>query len=129
VTERLPPEFAEQIVDMLTSLFSVHSIGIARTYDLPEIAEATWHGACLATAELARRDLIGHGKMSDFVDWMTKVCCLHHCSGEYLRFKRPSTLISEKALIPSVQVFETLLHMPSGRQRGLSILKVSSLTH
>jgi tubulin-specific chaperone D len=54
-------------------LFSIHSIAIASLYDMPAIAESTWHGACLSCAELLRRRLIARDRLADVVDWMIKV--------------------------------------------------------
>ncbi|KAK7048329.1 TFCD-C domain-containing protein [Favolaschia claudopus] len=57
IAERLPTEFAEQVLETLMGLFAIHSVAAASLYDLPAIAESTWHGACLACAEMARRGL------------------------------------------------------------------------
>ena len=42
-------------------------------YDLPAIAESTWHGACLASAEMARRGLVPAGQLTDLIEWLSKV--------------------------------------------------------
>jgi hypothetical protein len=55
------------------SLFSLHSVAAASTYELPDIAEATWHGACLACAEIARRGLVGEAQLETLIEWMMKV--------------------------------------------------------
>lgn len=60
-------------MDSVLALFSVHSIAAAALYDLPAIAEYTWHGACLACAELARRNQITDSHMPDLVEWLSKV--------------------------------------------------------
>ncbi|TFK27742.1 TBCD protein [Coprinopsis marcescibilis] len=72
IAEHLPADFALQIVETVLGLFSVHSIAAASLYDLPSIAEATWHGACLCCAELARRNLIPESHMSQLVEWLSK---------------------------------------------------------
>ncbi|EJF63417.1 ARM repeat-containing protein [Dichomitus squalens LYAD-421 SS1] len=72
VSERLPTDFAEQVLDQVLHLFSLHSAGIASIYDLPSIAEATWHGACLACAEMTRRALIPDERLSELVQWLYK---------------------------------------------------------
>lgn len=74
IAERLPADFAEQVLEQVLHLFSIHSAGIASIYDLPSIAEATWHGACLACAEMARRGLIPDERLSELVEWLYKVC-------------------------------------------------------
>lgn len=73
ISERLPAEFIEQVVDTVIGLFSIHSIAAASIYDLPSIAEVTWHGACLACAEIARRGLIADEKLPDLIGWLCKV--------------------------------------------------------
>ncbi|KAF9808522.1 hypothetical protein IEO21_07853 [Rhodonia placenta] len=72
ISERLPAEFIEQVVDTVIGLFSIHSIAAASIYDLPSIAEVTWHGACLACAEIARRGLIADEKLPDLIGWLCK---------------------------------------------------------
>ncbi|KZT12037.1 TBCD protein [Laetiporus sulphureus 93-53] len=72
ISERLPTEFAEQVLDNVISLFAIHSMAAATLYDMPSIAEGTWHGACLACAEMARRGLIPEHKLSELVDWLCK---------------------------------------------------------
>ena len=74
ISERLPSDFAEQVLDQVLHLFSIHSAGIASIYDLPSIAEATWHGGCLACAEMTRRGLIPDERLSELVGWLYKVC-------------------------------------------------------
>lgn len=54
-------------------LFSIHSMAAASIYDMPSIAEHTWHGACLACAELARRSLITDEKLPELIGWLAKV--------------------------------------------------------
>jgi hypothetical protein len=73
ISERLSREFTGQVVDTVVGLFSIHSIAIASLYDMPAIAESTWHGACLSCAELLRRGLIPHDRLADVIDWMIKV--------------------------------------------------------
>jgi hypothetical protein len=53
-------------------LFSIHSIAIASVYDMPAIAESTWHGACLCCAEFLRRGLIVNDRLADAITWMIK---------------------------------------------------------
>jgi hypothetical protein len=76
ISERLPREFTRQVVDTVIGLFSIHTIVIASIYDMPSIAESTWHGACLSCAELLRRGLIPHDRLADVIDWMIKVTFL-----------------------------------------------------
>jgi hypothetical protein len=72
ISERLPAEFTGQVVDTVLGLFSIHSIAIASVYDMPAIAESTWHGACLCCAEFLRRGLIVNNRLADAITWMIK---------------------------------------------------------
>ncbi|KAI0917160.1 hypothetical protein AcV5_007706 [Taiwanofungus camphoratus] len=72
ISERLPAEFAQQVLDTIIGLFSIHSIAAATIYDMPSIAESTWHGTCLACAEMARRGLVADEKLPELVDWLCK---------------------------------------------------------
>ncbi|KAG2010206.1 TBCD protein [Coprinopsis cinerea AmutBmut pab1-1] len=72
IAESLPTDFATQILETLFGLFSIHSVAAATTYDMPSVAEATWHGACLACAEMARRNIIPASHMPQLVDWLSK---------------------------------------------------------
>ncbi|KAI0632121.1 TBCD protein [Trametes polyzona] len=72
ICERLPADFAEQVLDQVLELFSIHSIAVASIYDMPSIAESTWHGACLACAEIARRGLIPDERLSELIGWLSR---------------------------------------------------------
>ncbi|KAJ6613342.1 TBCD protein [Mycena sp. CBHHK59/15] len=72
ISERLPTEFADQVLETILGLFAIHSIAAASLYDLPAIAESTWHGACLACAEMARRGLVGATALTELMDWLSK---------------------------------------------------------
>lgn len=73
IASRLPSSFADQVLDTIIGLFSIHSLAAANIYDLPAIAESTWHGACLSSAEMARRGLVSGDKLVDVMDWLSKV--------------------------------------------------------
>ncbi|TFY52216.1 hypothetical protein EVJ58_g10139 [Rhodofomes roseus] len=75
ISERLPPDFARQVLDNVVNLFSIHSLAAATIYDIPSIAEGTWHGACLACAEMARRGLVEDDALADLIDWQCKAIC------------------------------------------------------
>lgn len=53
-------------------MFKIHSMATASLYDLPAIAESTWHGATLACAEMARRSLVGPDQLPILVEWISK---------------------------------------------------------
>jgi tubulin-specific chaperone D len=73
ITERLPSDFADQVLDTVMGQFAIHSVAAASMYDLPAIAESTWHGASLACAEMARRGLIEASRLSELIGWLSKV--------------------------------------------------------
>ncbi|KAI0657425.1 TBCD protein [Cubamyces menziesii] len=72
ICERLPADFAEQVLDQVLHLFSIHSAAVASIYDMPSVAESTWHGACLACAEMARRGLIPDERLAELIRWLSK---------------------------------------------------------
>ncbi|KAF8606944.1 ARM repeat-containing protein [Ceratobasidium sp. AG-I] len=73
VASRLPEAFSDEILDAVTALFSIHGVQLADgTLDLPPTSEATWHGACLAYAELARRGLISQSRLGEVIGWICK---------------------------------------------------------
>ena len=78
ISERLPTEFTQQVIDTVIGLFSIHSIAIASIYDMPAIAESTWHGACLSCAEFLRRGLIANDRLADVVTWTIKASVSSH---------------------------------------------------
>jgi hypothetical protein len=73
IAERLPAAFMEQVLETVMNLFSIHSVAVASMYDLPAIAESTWHGASLACAEMARRGLVSKGRLPELIEWLSKV--------------------------------------------------------
>jgi hypothetical protein len=77
ISERLPTEFADQVLETLMGLFAIHSVAAASLYDLPAIAESTWHGACLACAEMARRGLVARAALPALIEWLSKVAWPH----------------------------------------------------
>ncbi|KAG5635354.1 hypothetical protein H0H81_011555 [Sphagnurus paluster] len=72
ISERLPLEFADQVLETIMGLFSIHSITAASLYDLPATAESPWHGACLACAEMARRSLVASKRLPELIEWLSK---------------------------------------------------------
>ncbi|PAV17192.1 TBCD [Pyrrhoderma noxium] len=72
ISERLPDGFVEQILDNILGFFETYSGGGLSPTELSPAAEHPWHGACLALAEMARRDLITDSRFSDVLMWMSK---------------------------------------------------------
>ncbi|KAL1728580.1 armadillo-type protein [Schizophyllum commune] len=72
IAERLPADFAEHVLETVLGLFAIHSVASASLYDVPTVAESTWHGACLACAEMARRGLVTADKLPELIAWLDK---------------------------------------------------------
>ena len=60
ITMRLSADFADQIVGQLTDLFG------------PSETDSSWHGGCLALAELCRRGLLLPARLNEFVPVLEK---------------------------------------------------------
>ncbi|KAF9454706.1 ARM repeat-containing protein [Macrolepiota fuliginosa MF-IS2] len=72
VAERLSQDFASQILDTVMDMLSIHSVAAGSLYDIPAIAESTWHGATLACAEIARRSLVDSERLPALIRWMSQ---------------------------------------------------------
>ncbi|KAG2129100.1 TBCD protein [Suillus clintonianus] len=72
LSERLPSDFSSQVLETILGLFSIHSVAGASVYDTPAIAKATWHGASLASAEMARRGLVQTAALGSLLGWLSK---------------------------------------------------------
>ncbi|KXN88249.1 Tubulin-specific chaperone D [Leucoagaricus sp. SymC.cos] len=83
IAERLPQDFASQVLDTIMDLFTIHSIAGASLYDLPAIAESTWHGATLACAEMARRGLVTSDQLSALMRWISQALCFDLRKGSH----------------------------------------------
>lgn len=71
ISERLPSSFVDQILDNVLGFFTIHS-QTGNLEEMPASADQTWHGATLACAELARRDLIATDRLSEVLGWILK---------------------------------------------------------
>ncbi|KIK69557.1 hypothetical protein GYMLUDRAFT_79682 [Collybiopsis luxurians FD-317 M1] len=72
IAERLPKDLADQVFETVLGHFSIHSMAAASLYDVPAVAEATWHGACLACAEMTRRGAVSSDRLQELVGWLSK---------------------------------------------------------
>jgi hypothetical protein len=72
IAERLPADFSAQIFDTVLGLFSMYPLASAGIYDLPSTAEAPWHGACLASAEMVSRGLVSFQHFQQLIEWLYK---------------------------------------------------------
>ncbi|KAJ3175212.1 hypothetical protein HK101_010715 [Irineochytrium annulatum] len=69
LSSRLPQDFATEIVSSVISLFGEGQPGTG--IDLTFVSDHTWHGTCLAIAELARRGLLMPEKLAEVMPWIT----------------------------------------------------------
>ncbi|PWN43872.1 ARM repeat-containing protein [Ceraceosorus guamensis] len=70
---RLPNSFSDQVADAIVDLFRINVVDIlGEAEDLSNVSEYTWHGACLAIAELARRGLLNPEELDEKLLWVSK---------------------------------------------------------
>ncbi|KAJ3037081.1 hypothetical protein HDV00_002086 [Rhizophlyctis rosea] len=74
IANRLPRDFAQEVVASVLSLleedtFENPDIG---EVDFSQVSDSTWHGACLALAELARRGLLLPERLEEVVPWIIR---------------------------------------------------------
>ncbi|KAL1931108.1 hypothetical protein VTP01DRAFT_10245 [Rhizomucor pusillus] len=72
ITQRLPKDFAEDVIGSLLELFKENTLTDAATgkMDLSAVSDSTWHGVSLAIAELARRGLLLPHRLSETIPWI-----------------------------------------------------------
>jgi hypothetical protein len=80
IAQRLPSELGDQVLDAVLRIFQIYSPttsanGALEFDGMPTITEGSWHGACLAVAEMARRGMVRETKLEDVVGWVRKVYC------------------------------------------------------
>lgn len=75
ITQRLPKDFAEDVIGSLLELFKENTLTDAATgkMDLSAVSDSTWHGVSLAIAELARRGLLLPHRLSETIPWIIMV--------------------------------------------------------
>lgn len=124
IAERLPSDLAQQVLETVMGLFDIHSIAAASLYDLPSLAEGTWHGACLACAEMARRGLVSPTSLPSLINWLSKAGNIRArgCSLTHQSPYRPSTSIFGKVLTQSDRMFVMLQPMCFGLWLGPRML-------
>ncbi|KAJ3414764.1 hypothetical protein HDV05_006103 [Chytridiales sp. JEL 0842] len=73
LSSRLPQEFATEVVASVISLFPEDTFprDDGAGYDISAVSDYTWHGACLAIAELARRGLLMPDRLKEVVPWIS----------------------------------------------------------
>ncbi|CAG8697903.1 9733_t:CDS:2, partial [Scutellospora calospora] len=58
IAQRLPQELADDVIGSLFGLFSENTYTHNGVLEFSAVSDHTWHGVCLAIAELARRGLL-----------------------------------------------------------------------
>jgi tubulin-specific chaperone D len=79
VCERLPKDLAQDVVDSILDSFAKNTTSDSQNLlDISAVSDSTWHGACLAVAELSRRGLLLPERLSDVLKWIILVLVLFH---------------------------------------------------
>jgi HEAT repeat protein len=74
ITQRLPQNLAEDIVDSINALLSDNTfINDHKQFDLSAVSDQSWHGVCLSIAELARRGLLLPDRIAQVLSWVGRV--------------------------------------------------------
>ncbi|KAJ3162190.1 hypothetical protein HDU88_007113 [Geranomyces variabilis] len=72
IVNRLPHSLGQDIVLGIVALLE-EDVLVApdgKGHDLSQVSDSTWHGSCLALAELARRGLLLPDRLGDVVPWI-----------------------------------------------------------
>ncbi|KAJ3286028.1 hypothetical protein HDU76_008040, partial [Blyttiomyces sp. JEL0837] len=72
VSSRLPKHFANEVVSSVISLFAEDTLPDGEDVDITAVSENSWHGACLAVAELARRGLLMPDLLTEVMPWIKR---------------------------------------------------------
>ncbi|KAI1315977.1 hypothetical protein EDD11_010559 [Mortierella claussenii] len=71
ISNRLPKDMADDVVGSIFELFSEDVFQLPNGEpDVSSVSEHTWHGACLAVAELSRRGLLLPHRLTELIPWI-----------------------------------------------------------
>ncbi|ORX85382.1 ARM repeat-containing protein [Anaeromyces robustus] len=89
LTQRLSKDLAADIIECVINLFSENTLtsgdnkeSIERV-DISTVSDDTWHGACLALAELARRGLLLPNRLPIIIPWTIKALTFEQQKGSF----------------------------------------------
>ncbi|KAJ3045625.1 hypothetical protein HK097_001161 [Rhizophlyctis rosea] len=75
ISSRLPRDFAQEVIASVLSLLEEDTFDNAEVetgIDYSQVSDSTWHGSCLALAELARRGLLLPDRLDEVVPWVVR---------------------------------------------------------
>ncbi|KAJ3277479.1 hypothetical protein HK104_003260, partial [Borealophlyctis nickersoniae] len=74
IANRLPRDLAQEVVASVLSLLEEDTFPSAMGdgTDYSQVSDSTWHGACLAMAELARRGLLLPERLLESIPWVIR---------------------------------------------------------
>ncbi|KAJ1534009.1 hypothetical protein HK096_004470, partial [Nowakowskiella sp. JEL0078] len=92
LAERLPKDLAQDVIGSVIELFKEDTFPIteqstllsrANEIDLTSVSDSSWHGACLAIAEMAGRGLLLPERLDEVVPWILKALQFDIRKGTY----------------------------------------------
>ncbi|CAG8433293.1 13041_t:CDS:10 [Ambispora gerdemannii] len=84
IAQRLSQELADDVIGSLLELFSENTfVRSGGVIDMSAVSDYTWHGACLAVAELARRGLLLPKRLNEVITWVSKALKFDLKRGSY----------------------------------------------
>ncbi|KAH8924896.1 ARM repeat-containing protein [Atractiella rhizophila] len=85
VASRVPASFSSQLLEAVLSLFEKNvAFDEDGEYDPFTVPDNTWHGACLAVAELVRQGQVGDEALGEVLKWIARAMVF-----DYLRSSQP----------------------------------------
>ncbi|ORY54682.1 ARM repeat-containing protein, partial [Neocallimastix californiae] len=89
LTQRLSKDLAADIIECVINLFSENTLTTGNNkesielVDISTVSDDTWHGACLALAELARRGLLLPNRLPIIIPWTIKALTFEQQKGSF----------------------------------------------
>jgi len=89
LTQRLSKELATDIIEVVIGIFSENTLTTGdnkesiEQVDISTVSDDTWHGTCLALAELARRGLLLPNRLPIIIPWTIKALTFEQQKGSF----------------------------------------------